>query len=125
MTACITVSTSAGGRPYDLISVMSFLFRDSRAYVHKRGIGGRGVTRRRDPQDSDRTDLYLHGLLQGGQGLVQVSLSVLSHGFTLQLLCPDLLTVGAHRLNTNTQTQSSMSKAEAPATHLFTDKPLA
>lgn len=31
MTACMTVSTSPGGRPYDLISVMSFLFSDSSA----------------------------------------------------------------------------------------------
>lgn len=35
MTADITFSTSGGGRPYDLISVMSFLFRDSRACEQK------------------------------------------------------------------------------------------
>jgi hypothetical protein len=31
ITASITFSTKAGGRPYDLISVMSFLLRDSKA----------------------------------------------------------------------------------------------
>lgn len=34
ITASITFSTSKGGRPYDLISVMSFLFNDSRAWKH-------------------------------------------------------------------------------------------
>jgi len=32
MTACNTISTNAGGLPYDLISVMSFLFRASNAW---------------------------------------------------------------------------------------------
>lgn len=32
ITACMTVSTRAGGLPYVLISVMSFLFSDSRAW---------------------------------------------------------------------------------------------
>ena len=31
MTASMTFSTKVGGRPYDLISVMSFLFKDSKA----------------------------------------------------------------------------------------------
>ena len=43
MTACITVSTRVGGRPYDLISVMSFLFRDSKAWPRKISITKRNV----------------------------------------------------------------------------------
>ena len=35
ITASMTFSTSAGGRPYDLISVMSFLFSDSSAWTRQ------------------------------------------------------------------------------------------
>lgn len=55
------------------------------------------------PLEQSAGQTYLHGFFQGRQGLVQVSLCILSHGFTLQLFCPNFLIFITHRLNANTQ----------------------
>lgn len=99
MTAAITFSTSGGGRPYDLISVMSFLFRDSRAFI-----GGEIRSVQTELWRVREGKSYLHGLLQGWKSFIQVPLSILRHGFTLQLLGCDLLTVGTNCLRTHANT---------------------
>lgn len=73
---------------------MSFLFRDSRAYMEDAEEPGAQLF-----LEANTAGPHLQGLLQGGQGLVQVLLGVGSHFFTLQLLSPDLLSVLTHHLN--------------------------
>lgn len=54
MTACITISTWAGGLPYDLISPISFLFRDSKAW-------GKGLAERTGPESTQIARRVLPG----------------------------------------------------------------
>lgn len=67
---------------------------------------------------------HLHGLLQRGQGLIQVSLCILCHSLTLHLFCADFLTMGAHLLHTDINMQMSvytrMNKQDH--IHIYTQK---